>query len=382
MNKTRFGSLRILTECSYCGSPLVLNGPQKKVICNSCNKQIHFSEDVWNGIFTYFDQNIHTMMPGEQDSLTMLQDGYTFKISYSLTPPKCQKCQTQLPVDSSLDFSSSLRCPSCANEHRVISAPNWLQDHDKIKLIGSDIATTSQSPEILSSSSPISMNCPNCSGALKISTEQERVTNCQYCDSEFFIPDPVWKKLHPVKVAKNWYVRIQGKLQWQIEAEQEQIRENKRKQLFEEREKQELFNSKQQELLLEINNQKGKWKSKVFWGYFGALMGGIFLIGFPIIFIPSLSKIVGNQICDGKFVRSTSSNRDGGTSINFSCRKDGVSKSFDGKMFLFGPGIGILTLAIIWSSFIPSFILKNKKKVNALKKKLRTMQQNGPPSGN
>ncbi len=372
MENFRFGSFRVLTECSYCGSALVLNGPQRKIVCNSCRKENYFSSEIWRNIILMVDKDTYSMRDAQRDSSILVQDGYTFKISYGRGKPVCSNCQNQLQLDGSIEFRDSVECNSCGTAHSVSSVPSWLEGYQKLKLIGTEAGPV-LSEESLVNFDPVSMNCPNCSGALKISVELERLTKCEYCGGEFYIPDPVWNRLHPVKIAKNWYVRFKGKPQWLIKEEKERANWQKQQKLGEAKEK---FNRNKLDLKQKISKKQGKWRIYAGVGYFVALMLGIFAIGFPIIFIPSLSQFVGEKICDGEFVRSTRSTNDG-TSISFSCKKGNIRKSMDGKMFLYGPGLGVFLLVSIWSLYIPLLIYKSKKRVRALQEELASLEQKG-----
>jgi hypothetical protein len=51
------------------------------------------------------------------------------------------------------------------------------------------------------------MACMGCGAALGITVESPRITTCEYCQVENFLPDPLWRRLHPVKKRVPWYVR-------------------------------------------------------------------------------------------------------------------------------------------------------------------------------
>ena len=57
---------------------------------------------------------------------------------------------------------------------------------------------------------PVLMACPGCGGGLTISADMERTCACRFCNAQVFIPDELWKRLHPVKVKRGWYVRFEG----------------------------------------------------------------------------------------------------------------------------------------------------------------------------
>jgi hypothetical protein len=58
---------------------------------------------------------------------------------------------------------------------------------------------------------PIAMACPSCGAGLKIGVEAERSTKCEYCNANVFIPDALWKILHPVKTQEFWTISFLAK---------------------------------------------------------------------------------------------------------------------------------------------------------------------------
>ena len=41
---------------------------------------------------------------------------------------------------------------------------------------------------------------------------------CGYCNSEVYVPDAVWKRLHPVRKTEEWFVCFEGKNKMQLQA--------------------------------------------------------------------------------------------------------------------------------------------------------------------
>ncbi|MBU1219960.1 hypothetical protein KKF34_04155 [Myxococcota bacterium] len=370
MNRYRYGGLKILTNCSQCGSPLVINGPVLKQQCNSCQNEAVFSKKFWNGLIVQLDKNI---VEGSKSKGTsdIVYDGFTFKISWNLFSPECNKCKSLLPID---DFSlgGAIRCSNCGDFSEFMDAPSWFNYADTMKIIGAD-SNVQQNISSFEQVNPISMNCPNCAGALKISQSIKRVTNCEFCSSEFYIPDVIWNRLHPVTVARTWFVRYEGKPQWIIEMEKrnEEQKLKYARILQKKREKVLLKDNERQKDILatEIKESGAKWKSTVIWGYFASVLAGIFAIGFAIIFISPLSKMVGEKLCDGEYIRKSVPTRKG-YSIFFYCKKDGKVESMDNKMVLAGLGGGVGLLCSIWTLTSIVLFIRMKKKRQLLQEQL------------
>src|SRR5258708_39741314 len=72
------------------------------------------------------------------------------------------------------------------------------------------------------------MTCPQCGGALHIPADTNRTTTCQFCSVDFYLPDDLWRRLHPVKVVEPWCVRFEGRTRHD-DRDDEALRERRRK---------------------------------------------------------------------------------------------------------------------------------------------------------
>jgi hypothetical protein len=48
---------------------------------------------------------------------------------------------------------------------------------------------------------------------LTITADAERTTTCRYCEASVFIPDELWRRLHPAKTMRTWTLTYEGKLE-------------------------------------------------------------------------------------------------------------------------------------------------------------------------
>lgn len=56
-----------------------------------------------------------------------------------------------------------------------------------------------------SSSKPILFTCPSCAGNLEIDGT-DRMISCKFCNSQIYLPDDLWFRLHPAKEVERWYM--------------------------------------------------------------------------------------------------------------------------------------------------------------------------------
>jgi ribosomal protein S27AE len=67
----------------------------------------------------------------------------------------------------------------------------------------------------------VSLTCPSCAAALTLSDKSDRLIKCGYCGIETYLPDDLWRRLHPRTVSSPFYVELTGKPQWQRKEERE-----------------------------------------------------------------------------------------------------------------------------------------------------------------
>ena len=158
----------------------------------------------------------------------------TYKYGYWRLPPRCSGCEKPLEIPETCEKSSVVKC-QCGSSYHCYPAPDWLK-----KLVPSANACVTPDPppeangkEPLkmneASSKPIVMSCPKCAGSLSVSGESERIMECAYCQSDVYIPDEVWTRLHPVQKSKEWFVSLTGRNIHQLRAERRRKDEEEEK---------------------------------------------------------------------------------------------------------------------------------------------------------
>jgi DNA-directed RNA polymerase subunit RPC12/RpoP len=154
---------------------------------------------------------------GEGQNQTVMTGEYTFHTMYGLQQPRCGKCKTNLDASKFGEYTKTgiAVCEKCKNEILVRTLPDNLQnDFGNIRyLIGEDRdmigagKSTMKTPEAVK---PILFTCPSCGGNLKIDGSN-RVVTCTYCNSDIYLPDDLWFRMHPVKVVHRWYMVLDDK---------------------------------------------------------------------------------------------------------------------------------------------------------------------------
>jgi hypothetical protein len=218
----RYGCFEIRTSCSSCGQSLPLNGPYRKVTCTACFSEISIPADIVSGFLNDFEEEYEGLEQGQGQGGTLMSGSGTYKYGTWRLPPRCSSCKKPLPVAEEVS-EGPLRC-SCGADYHLFPAPDWLKrDVPSVVFCITAGPPPGESGELElepdeESVKPIVMSCPNCAGALSISAASERVMSCGFCNTEVYVPDAVWKRLHPVSETVEWFAGFEGSTLKQLQA--------------------------------------------------------------------------------------------------------------------------------------------------------------------
>jgi len=179
---------------------------------------------------TTLDSCHNEIAAGETSGASYLGSGA--RIKYGPQEPLCSECNTPLPVDENHPGQTGqIKCTSCGNKTTTYPPPQWLKkimpncrqiyggEPDSEGPGGSIAPETPQTPP-----QPVAMSCPSCGAGLSFTSADDRLVPCQYCGADIYMPDAVWRRLHPVKRSQRWYLQFQGIPQRQLEEERENQR--------------------------------------------------------------------------------------------------------------------------------------------------------------
>jgi len=217
--KPRFGMFKVIVTCPHCGNPLPVNGPQARPNCPSCQQQVAIAAETWSEILNEYLEGYKDLEPGSGNNATVMGELTLQYTSARLPPPDpvCPACQTDWVIDAVPDGQDGvITCQKCGRTSPTFPVPAWLkagvpraQQVFFAEREADDSAASAADPNA-EETRPIALACPQCNGGLLVTAQTERTLLCKYCNVDVFLPDAVWLKLHPAKVAKFWLVRFQG----------------------------------------------------------------------------------------------------------------------------------------------------------------------------
>jgi len=214
----RFGAFTVRTECGQCGQPVPLNGPFRAVHCNACQADAAVPDGLWNTLLGKLDDEHDAMPEGAATRQTSTLDGNAYHWSLSRCLPRCDKCSATLPLDVPPGDERDVFCTGCGDGASVYPAPPWLramvptaqQVTSVDRGAGADARRAVPVGGVVEAAQPVVMPCPQCGGALQLAGDTERVVKCRFCAADVYLPDDLWRRLHPVRVVREWFVRFEG----------------------------------------------------------------------------------------------------------------------------------------------------------------------------
>jgi predicted RNA-binding Zn-ribbon protein involved in translation (DUF1610 family) len=202
-------ALTIRSECVACGMPLHVNALRAAIPCAACgaSNQIDWRH-VWDAINTTGGHN------------EFLHDRARLHVDHRPAWPACDKCGTEALLEPLLASNQALvACGACSEPLTVRLFPHGdasIETHpNKLTLathvIGEDptllAATTPAANGVAAPAAarPVVLPCPACGASLRVDGTT-RLVPCGYCKTDAYLPDDLWRALHPVRTARTWYV--------------------------------------------------------------------------------------------------------------------------------------------------------------------------------
>lgn len=200
---------KMQTDCDECGHPVILDGPARTVECTSCMSKLEFDADFWKGVM---EDIIEEYGEFEWDWGRKGQQMGSHSVSYTYAKqvPKCRDCRTPLPLDTiDIGHDGPMACTKCGLANHTRPAPKWLKEvfGDALQMFCVPPSEAEALPASLPDElRPVLMACMNCGGKLEVNSDSSRVFNCEYCDSDHWLPEQLWRRFHPAKKKTSWYV--------------------------------------------------------------------------------------------------------------------------------------------------------------------------------
>ncbi len=200
---------KIRSHCTECGEALMLDGPTLQIECRACQSMVPIDEKNWKAILGF--RNARQLKDGELKNGAIIGD-QSFYIRYGQMRPVCAGCETPLDLYASPPGTDGdVGCGQCGQSMSTFPPPQWLLkvEPEALQIFGAvreSELMRGPAVETAQALHPVTFGCPECGGNLKITHESPRILDCTYCKNSLYLPDALWRALHPVRKRTAWYV--------------------------------------------------------------------------------------------------------------------------------------------------------------------------------
>jgi len=203
---------KLLLSCAECGARFPLEGPALTATCTSCHASIELVVQRWSAIFElYKDAQQFELTEGKTRGSALSAGEQQILIRWGPSQPHCVACNRALPVAAVPPGGDGKLSCGCGETVETFPPPDWLREAvpSLVQLFGAkrEVAPPEAAPVAAAPAKrPVLFGCPRCGASLDISAELPRILTCSYCQSDLYLPDPLWHALHPIKKRTPFWV--------------------------------------------------------------------------------------------------------------------------------------------------------------------------------
>jgi hypothetical protein len=190
-------------HCRACQISNPLNAITNAITCYHCGETNTLDTAFW----TWF------LHPEIFDRAARLADGEEGRsgrvmpvcmVHFARSAPHCPDCKYQLPPESLEEHSSGGRCfcPTCGRAIPLRAADALCKSLNA----GARVVVGESLPSVIEAAkTPIVFACMSCGAGLKVDGTS-RTCACTYCHASNYLPEGLWRQLHPVPKPHDFYL--------------------------------------------------------------------------------------------------------------------------------------------------------------------------------
>ncbi len=202
---------KIRSACPECGEAIMIDGPRRTTRCLACQSMVDLDVQTWKRMMDFRHEDAKKK---ELSTVFGLMGAATFHTRMGRAKaPLCTACAQPLDVATVLAGTDGDVPCACGHAMSTFPTPEWMRTLDaRAEQVFNAERETEASKIAISpaETKPVSFGCPDCGANLKITADAPRILECQYCRADLYLPDPLWRALHPVKKRATWYIAFKG----------------------------------------------------------------------------------------------------------------------------------------------------------------------------
>jgi DNA-directed RNA polymerase subunit RPC12/RpoP len=203
-------------DCPRCERPVHANALTTEIPCSNCDYVTEFGWDRWKDVLEDSFDEIPDYAKGRGGrSQAFVGSGPNTDIVYSRFDPYCFECKTDFDASAAVESASdSVECSACGKAWNARPPSPDIRTHfpqirylfaEDAKMISDAFGNRSGAPQSPAGGAPVVFACPACGGGLRVDGS-ERMVPCEHCESSVYLPDDLWRRLHPVQTKRRWFI--------------------------------------------------------------------------------------------------------------------------------------------------------------------------------
>lgn len=201
-------------ECPNCASPVFVPALVTETTCPSCQAAVPLTPMVSHMGWPAFWDNMLAGTAGWQLGPRdfEIESQHYISSREKVPAPICAACSAALDIRQ-LEGKSELTCDCGAVSSLRVAPHDGLIPRFVTHLVGEDpdalpgpeggaVARPSKAAQ-----EPVRFPCPACDASLTVDGSS-RTVECSYCQTSAYLPNDLWRALHPVSTVKRWHLLV------------------------------------------------------------------------------------------------------------------------------------------------------------------------------
>lgn len=204
---------KVRTSCPECGEGVLLEGPRLEAKCEACASAMTLTASHWKNMLSFRSSaDEFGLTEGKTRGSSLSSGEQRFLVSWGPQRPLCVACSAPLDLNRAPPGTTGDIACACGHANPTFPPPPWLAQSDPtiLQIFGAPRDALAGAPAAAqvgaSALGLVSFACPDCGANLKVTPDSARVLRCTYCQCDSYLPEALWRALHPVKKRTPFYV--------------------------------------------------------------------------------------------------------------------------------------------------------------------------------
>ncbi|MBN2362901.1 hypothetical protein JXL83_02085 [candidate division WOR-3 bacterium] len=206
-------AIELKTNCQKCDGTIHINALTEKILCPSCGEELNLNLQLWNDILEDPIKEAPNYEEGEGTNSTVM-GGINYQIMYGKQIPRFPDSKKNIDILKSEEYSEKgfVEDPDTGKKYSFRKVPVIYEKDfpgalylamEDFGLISGDKESSQESA--VKAHDPVAFACPKCGGFLDVDGK-DRMIKCSFCNASVYLPDDLWKRIHPVETVTRWFI--------------------------------------------------------------------------------------------------------------------------------------------------------------------------------